>query len=1038
MHTDTKQKTSANQVMQAIRKAYRPSLVAGIFCTPLAIAPMFAYSQENDTESADDTEVIEVRGIRQTIQSSISIKRESTEIVDGISAEDIGDLPALSIGEALETLTGASSHREQGGATEISIRGLGPYLGSTVMNGREAANGSGDRSVNFSQFPSELFNKVAIYKTQSAELIEGGVSGQVHLDTIRPLDYGKRRFQLSYKGNVNPDNYNLEDPVNDFGHRITSSFVDQISTDKVGDIGFSIGLQRDTKSNPEQEARTGTSWNACRTSPDFDGGINQSRVDCEDGGGALDLVANENGEAPDSEVPFVFSRSQNSFRQNITDDERESVFGAVQWKPNAKLEVNVDYQYSNREFSEIRNDLVFAEVNHIDGYNVPESERLPFDLEATQSGALRQFTALQNIETNSQYAERAEKYNGGGINIEYAVSDRLKVMFDYAASQTVRTETIIQTRLQSEDRDIYQNNVQGADSNGEVLTASQIFNDGSLVPTWTLQNFDVNYHGAFADEARTRLDLNQSRFNDVSAARIDFDYIPESDFIVGLKGGLRVSKLEYESVPGGSGTNNRTELTFSNDAAAEANVACRNTVFPESDFLDNETGGAPLFTNVDSDGNVLENGTGNSFATFDPICLAENLLSTLTLDDGETRNIENSMPINDEADARDIAAVDMEEETLAAYLQADYDIFLGDYGVRGNFGLRVVKTDVNSVSYRGPLSVERDFDGIITAISPIEGELTQVEGGGSYTKLLPSANLIVDVREDILVRAGIYRGLSRPDPSDLGFGRSFSGLDDEVVTGNLSDAVGRAVAVGNPQLDPFMSWNIDTAVEWYPNEDTVLALGLYFKTFDGGFSNTSQTESFEIDGQDVDTIVTTPQTSDDSSQIYGLELTASHSFSYLDSWLNGFGFKLSYNYADSDFEFEDESFGTSVVINSSTGELEQRYGIVPPANLFGFSEHVLSTQLYYEYESFNAAINYKYRSDYFQQFLSTPGAVRYVDDTEIFEVRLSYRYNSNWKFRIEAINLFDDPKRQYRPARDNFAEINVYGPRVFAGVEFKY
>ena len=103
----------------------------------------------------------------------------------GALDDDIGDLPALSIGEALETLTGASSHREQGGATEISIRGLGPYLGSTVMNGREAANGSGDRSVNFSQFPSELFNKVAIYKTQSAELIEGGVSGQIHLDTIK-------------------------------------------------------------------------------------------------------------------------------------------------------------------------------------------------------------------------------------------------------------------------------------------------------------------------------------------------------------------------------------------------------------------------------------------------------------------------------------------------------------------------------------------------------------------------------------------------------------------------------------------------------------------------------------------------------------------------------------------------------------------------------------------------------------------------------------------------------------------------------------
>jgi hypothetical protein len=83
---------------------------------------------------------------------AIDIKRQSTTIVDGLSATDIGDLPALSIGEALESITGAASHRENGGATEISIRGLGPFLSATTFNGREATNGSGDRSVNFSMF----------------------------------------------------------------------------------------------------------------------------------------------------------------------------------------------------------------------------------------------------------------------------------------------------------------------------------------------------------------------------------------------------------------------------------------------------------------------------------------------------------------------------------------------------------------------------------------------------------------------------------------------------------------------------------------------------------------------------------------------------------------------------------------------------------------------------------------------------------------------------------------------------------------------
>jgi len=55
----------------------------------------------------------------------------------------------------------------------------------------------------------------------------------------------------------------------------------------------------------------------------------------------------------------------------------------------------------------------------------------------------------------------------------------------------------------------------------------------------------------------------------------------------------------------------------------------------------------------------------------------------------------------------------------------------------------------------------------------------------------------------------------------------------------------------------------------------------------------------------------------------------------------------------------------------------------------------------------------------------------------VYEFKSSYRYNRNWKFSLSAINIFDEPKRQYNPTVDNFAEINVYGPRIFAGVTYR-
>ena len=159
--------------------------VAALLLSPVAVA------QEDDEE----IEEVVVTGTRETIQSSIEAKRASDTVVEVLTADDIGDIPSLSIGEALETLTSAAAHRDQGTATEVSIRGMGPFLGLTTFNGREASNGSGDRSVNFSMFPSELFNKLQIYKTQQANLIEGGVSGQIALGTVRPIDYGKRPGQ---------------------------------------------------------------------------------------------------------------------------------------------------------------------------------------------------------------------------------------------------------------------------------------------------------------------------------------------------------------------------------------------------------------------------------------------------------------------------------------------------------------------------------------------------------------------------------------------------------------------------------------------------------------------------------------------------------------------------------------------------------------------------------------------------------------------------------------------------------------------------
>jgi TonB-dependent receptor len=992
------------------------------------IVPAAASAQEQaGVEDPHAEGAITVTGIRATIQNSIETKRNADEIVEALSSDEIGDLPALSIGEAIETLTSAASHREQGGATEISLRGLGPFLSSTVMNGRAATNGSGDRSVNFSQFPSELFNKLEVYKTQSAWMIEGGVAGQIALSTVRPVDYRKRLIQAEAKLNVNPDNLDI-DPAQrfqKFGYRGTVSYIDQFEVGG-GEIGISLGYSRNSSTNPEQEANVSNTSNFCWNNPATRG---------TNGTGVYD---DQNCDSPyDPSQDFVIAHNGYSFRQNITDDKRDSFFSAVQIKPTPDLDINMDFQYSKRLFREQRNDLNFSEGRRIDGLG--DANLIPgYPLVVTDSGALRQFTGETSIETNSEYAQRDEKYLGSGLSVALQASDRLKLSTDFAYSQTKRVEEAVQIRQRIRDRidldntgAVYPGSRESDNSYSDdrVEVAYLIQQNGSQALNFVVQQFDPTNYGLFADNARTRYDLDQDRYNSIFAGRFDAEYELDG-FLRSVETGVRFQELKYKDVPGAANGSSRTEITYSNAALAAANSACR-TPFPESGFLSSVSGGKPLITNVDAAGNVL--GTYNTYATFDALCLAQQLEGADP--SGQITFDESGLPSFPSGNFDSIQNNDVNEKTWAGYVQTNFDGELGRLPVRGNLGLRVIHTRVNSLGFRGTLTSFTRTDGTIAVVED-QSSLTTVSGGGKYTEYLPSFNLTANLQPDLLGRFAVYRALSRPDPSSLGYGRSFNALLDDTAT-SIADAVGSASASGNPFTNPMLSWNFDTALEWYPNRDAVFAVGAYYKRFNGGFTNTSQTETFIVDGQPLDTIATTTDTDGSKSWIYGFELTAAYRLGFLPAPLDGLGFKVGYNYANSNFEFEDEDLGSSTLV-APDGTASRRIGVVPPASLFGLSKHVLSAQLYYQLGGFDFQGVYKYRSKYFQQFVSTPGRVRYVDDTGVFEARISFKLNRNVRFTLEGLNLFNEPRIDYRPTVDDFSALLSYGPRYYAGVRVKF
>ena len=1000
-------------------KSFQKSLLV----TAVAAASCMSMAQAQESDQA--LEEVIVTGTRATIQTTIDIKRNSTTIVDGMSANEIGDLPALSIGEALENVTGASSHRENGGATEISIRGMGPYLSATTINGRSASNGSGDRSVNFSQFPSELMNKVAIYKTQDASLVEGGVAGLIALETLKPLEYGKQRIQIDAKANINPNQANLDDPMaGDMGFRGSASYVDQFEFDNGMAFGVSLGLEKSETSQPESEMRSsspsGTSLWACLNDPNntTEGFYRDSDGDCEDqiGGssnqGYQTAVDPETGKAISDGTPYAFVGSSNGYRQNDTSDNRDAIFVALQFQPNDKTDINFDLQQSERIQSELRHDLNFANMKRVTPGVTAES------LVVTDTGAVTQWTGETAIESNSETYERAEDYLGYGLNVSYAFTDNLTVSADYSFSETTRTEQQILLRTQSDNDDIF-----GGDSNYRP-EVSWDFDSG--IRQYTVTDFDVTDHTLFSDAYRIRVDNDVDRRNSNEAFRTDFDLTLDSGFITGVTGGLRFSELEYVDLGSAREPGDPYTISRGSEEGAAAIQQINETcaiAFPESDFLDAERNG-DLITNVDADGNVI--GGTNSWATFDTQCVADMLFAHL----GE----EFAYP---ELADKSAGVTDVTETTTAAYLMADFDTSVSNLPVRGNFGVRVVKTEVESVAYRAPYTITASEDGSLS-IDDIDGaELERVSAGGDYTEVLPSLNVIADIREDLMWRGAIYRGMSRPDPSNLGYSRDFNTNQSEDIF-DPAELLEDVEGDGNPNMQPLMSWSFDTALEWYPNDDSMLTFGVYHKRFQGGFETAHVTEMLTVDGQQIPASFDITRTTEDTSSLNGIEITGTHRFSYLPGYFSGLGVKASYNYADSDFEFEDSLYGDSVVLDDAGNVTSEKIGIIAPGNLPGFSENVFSGQLYYQIGDLDTSLIYKYRSEYFQPYTGNGTRLRYVGDVGVWEMKASYQLTDTVKLSLEAINLFDAPKEQYFFTRDNLGEVNSYGPRVFLGLKAKF
>jgi TonB-dependent receptor len=172
-----------------------------------------AASQDTPPSGKSPAESIVITGFRGSLRKSIQLKRESIGLRDSIVAEDIGKFPEANVADSLQRIPGVILGRDGGaGSNEgqtVAIRGLGPEFVVTTLNGAPVRTtssgsiGSSSRAFNYDVFPSELFGRVDVYKSPLASLEEGGIGGNVDLQTPRPFDNNGRVIRYTAQANYN-------------------------------------------------------------------------------------------------------------------------------------------------------------------------------------------------------------------------------------------------------------------------------------------------------------------------------------------------------------------------------------------------------------------------------------------------------------------------------------------------------------------------------------------------------------------------------------------------------------------------------------------------------------------------------------------------------------------------------------------------------------------------------------------------------------------------------------------------------------------
>jgi TonB-dependent receptor len=482
----------------------RTCLSSSIAALVGAAWPLVGAAQDGPTDE------IVVQGFRSSLNASLSAKREANGAVDVIVAEDIADFPDLNLAEALQRIPGVAINRAAGEGRQVTVRGLGPAFTTTRINGMEALSTGGftdalggnnrSRGFDFNAFDSELFTRLAVHKTSSAEIEEGGLGATLDLRTARPLDYDgftvATTAQLGYN-----DRSEESDPR--AAIQISNTFAD----DRLGALLALSWSERNTLDEGSSTVR----WS-----------------DVENFG-----TANGAAAGATHEVNVAFHPRLPRYDSYVQNTERLGMAGALQFRPGDNTSLNLDVLASNAETTRdeafiqaAMNNNGFVAATGISNYTIRDF--------AIVSASLTNATLL----SERRHDEMEVDFQQTVLSLEHSFTDRFRLSALYGVAES-EFDNPVQRYVILQKNGSFSYDMTGADG------ASFVWGPEASDPNgWIISNFRKR-------EPYTNNEL------DVGEVSVAFD-IGEA---LTLKGGVASKKYDFATTQAAMAAENNAGIT---------------------------------------------------------------------------------------------------------------------------------------------------------------------------------------------------------------------------------------------------------------------------------------------------------------------------------------------------------------------------------------------------------------------------------------------------------------------------------------------